>query len=213
MITRMDRYVGNVVKLIDQLGLTDDTIVIFTSDNGTSHLKLEVDYDFFNSVGNLRGLKGSLYEGGIRVPLIAKWPGKIKAGSTSDQRTGFEDWMVTLHDLIDAKTPLVAEHDGYNLTPNILGKANSKRPPLYREFSGYGGQQAVWMGKWKGIRQKMIRKGKNHDPLKIELFDLSKDESESEDLALKHPDVVNKIKDIMEKEHTPSPYFPIKVID
>jgi hypothetical protein len=69
------------------------------------------------------------------------------------------------------------------------------------------------MGKWKGIRQKMIRKGKNHDPLKIELFDLSKDESESEDLALKHPDVVNKIKDIMEKEHTPSPYFPIKVID
>ena len=213
MITRMDRYIGNVVKLIDQLGLTDDTIVIFTSDNGTSHLKLEVDYDFFNSVGNLRGLKGSLYEGGIRVPLIAKWPGKIKAGSTSDQRTGFEDWMVTLHDLIDAKNPLVAEHDGYNLTPSILGKANSKRPPLYREFSGYGGQQAVWMGKWKGIRQKMIRKGKNHDPLKIELFDLSKDESESEDLALKHPDVVNKIKDIMEKEHTPSPYFPIKVID
>ena len=213
MITRMDRYVGNMVNLIERLGLTEDTIVIFTSDNGTSHLKLEVDYDFFNSVGNLRGLKGSLYEGGIRVPLIAKWPGKIEAGSVSDQRTGFEDWMITLHDLIDAKTPLDLEHDGFNITPDLLGQKNSQRPMLYREFSGYGGQQAVWMGKWKGIRQKMIRKGKNHDPLKIEVFDLSKDESESDDLATKHPDVVNQIKDIMEKEHTPSPYFPIKVID
>ncbi|MDC1005492.1 arylsulfatase [Opitutales bacterium] len=213
MITRMDRYIGNVVKLIDQLGLTNDTIVIFTSDNGTTHLKLEVDYDFFNSVGKLRGLKGSLYEGGIRVPLIAKWPGRVQSGSVSDQRTGFEDWMITLHDLIDARTPLIAKHDGYSLAPSLLGKATSKRPPLYREFSGYGGQQAVWMGKWKGIRQKMIRKGNNHDPLKVELFDLSTDESESDDLASKHPDVVNKIKDIMEKEHTPSQYFPIKVID
>jgi arylsulfatase A-like enzyme len=213
MITRMDRYVGNMVNLIERLGLTEDTIVIFTSDNGTSHLKLEVDYDFFNSVGNLRGLKGSLYEGGIRVPLIAKWPGKIEAGSVSDQRTGFEDWMITLHDLIDAKTPLDLEHDGFNITPDLLGQKNSQRPMLYREFSGYGGQQAVWMGKWKGIRQKMIRKGKNHDPLKIELFDLSKDESESDDLATKHPDVVNQIRDIMEKEHIPSQYFPIKVID
>jgi arylsulfatase A len=213
MITRMDRYVGNMVNLIERLGLTEDTIVIFTSDNGTSHLKLEVDYDFFNSVGNLRGLKGSLYEGGIRVPLIAKWPGKIEAGSVSDQRTGFEDWMITLHDLIDAKTPLDLEHDGFNITPDLLGQKNSQRPMLYREFSGYGGQQAVWMGKWKGIRQKMIRKGKNHDPLKIELFDLSTDESESEDLATKHPDVVQQIKGIMEKEHIPSQYFPIKVID
>jgi arylsulfatase A-like enzyme len=213
MITRMDRYVGNMVNLIERLGLTEDTIVIFTSDNGTTHLKLEVDYDFFDSVGNLRGLKGSLYEGGIRVPLIAKWTGKIKAGSVSNQRTGFEDWMVTLHDLIGAKTPLDAEHDGFNITLDLLGKNNANRPPLYREFSGYGGQQAVWMGRWKGIRQKMIRKGKNHDPLKIELFDLSKDESESEDLATKHPDVVNEIKEIMSKEHIPSQYFPIKVID
>ena len=213
MITRMDRYVGNVVKLIEKLGLTNDTIVIFTSDNGTTHLKLEVDYDFFNSVGKLRGLKGSLYEGGIRVPLIVKWPGKIKAGSSTDKMIGFEDWMVTLHNLIDAKASIDAKHDGHDQTDHLLGNCHLARPPLYREFSGYGGQQAVWMGRWKGIRQKMIRKGKNHDPLKIELFDLSKDESESEDLATKHPDVVNQIKDIMEKEHIPSQYFPIKVID
>ena len=105
MITRMDRYVGNVVNLIEKFNLTNDTIIIFSSDNGTTHLKLEVDYDFFESVGNLRGLKGSLYEGGIRVPLLVKWPGKIKAGSISDKMIGFEDWMVTLHHLIDAKDP------------------------------------------------------------------------------------------------------------
>ena len=213
MITRMDRYVGNLVNLIKQLGLSEDTIIIFTSDNGTTHLKLEVDYDFFDSVGNLRGLKGSLYEGGIRVPLLVKWPGKIKAGSVSNKMIGFEDWLVTLHNIIDAKSPLTAKHDGHDQVAHLLGKCHLRRPPLYREFSGYGGQQAVWMGKWKGIRQKMLRKGKNHDPLKIELYDLSKDESESQDLATKHPDVVNQIKDIMEKEHIPSQYFPIKVID
>jgi arylsulfatase A len=213
MITRMDRYVGNVLNLIEKLNLTNDTIVIFSSDNGTTHLKLEVDYDFFDSVGELRGLKGSLYEGGIRVPLLVKWPGKIKAGSVSVKMIGFEDWLVTLHNIIDAKSPLTAKHDGHDQVAHLLGKCHLRRPPLYREFSGYGGQQAVWIGKWKGIRQKMIRKGKNHDPLKIELFDLSKDESESDDLATKHPDVVNEIKDIMEKEHIPSQYFPIKVID
>lgn len=213
MITRMDRYVGNVVNLIEKLNLTNDTIVIFSSDNGTTHLKLEVDYDFFESVGNLRGLKGSLYEGGIRVPLLVKWPGKVKAGSISDKMIGFEDWMVTLHNLIDAKDPLTANHDGHDQTDHLLGNCQLSRPPLYREFSGYGGQQAVWMDKWKGIRQKMIRKGKNHDPLKIELYDLSVDESETEDLASKHPDIVDKIKKMMTDLHVPSKEFPIAVID
>ena len=199
--------------MIDRLGLTKDTIVIFTSDNGTTHLKLEVDYDFFDSVGDLRGLKGSLYEGGIRVPLIVKWPDRIKAGEVSDQMTGFEDWMVTLHSLIGAQTPLVQEHDGHDLAPHLGNEAMPSRPHLYREFSGYGGQQAVWMGKWKGIRQKMIRKGKNHDPLKIELYDLSLDESESKDLSEKHPDIVRRLKEIMEAEHLASREFPIPVID
>ena len=213
MITRMDRYVGNVVNLIEKLNLTNDTIVIFSSDNGTTHLKLEVDYDFFESVGNLRGLKGSLYEGGIRVPLLVKWPGKVKAGSISDKMIGFEDWMVTLHNLIDAKNPLTTNHDGHDQADHLLGNCQLSRPPLYREFSGYGGQQAVWMDKWKGIRQKMIRKGKNHDPLKIELYDLSVDESETEDLAPKHPDIVDKIKKMMTDLHVPSKEFPIAVID
>ncbi len=213
MITRMDTYVGRVLDLVKELGLTKDTIVIFTSDNGTTHLKLEVDYDFFESVGNLRGLKGSLYEGGIRVPLIVKWPGKIKAGSVTDRMTGFEDWLVTLHTLIEAKKPLPVQHDGFEQAKHLLGKCDLVRSPLYREFSGYGGQQAVWAGKWKAIRQKMLRKGKNHDPLKIELYDLYEDPSESNDLASKNPDVVKRLKKLMEEQHVPSKEFPIQVID
>ena len=213
MITRMDRYVGNVVNLIERLNLSKDTVVIFSSDNGTSHLKLEVDYDFFDSVGDLRGLKGSLYEGGIRVPLLVKWPGKIKAGMVSDKMIGFEDWLVTLHSMIQASNPLTAIHDGHDQAEHILGNCELSRPALYREFSGYGGQQAVWMQKWKGIRQKMMRKGKNHDPLKIELYDLSVDESESEDLASKHPEIVDKLRKMMADQHIPSQEFPIPVID
>ncbi len=213
MITRMDTYVGRVLDLIDELGLTDDTIVVFTSDNGTTHLKLEVDYDFFNSVDKLRGLKGSLYEGGIRVPLIVKWPGKVKAGTQSDLVTGLEDWMVTILDLIGVKDLLPDDRDGISIAPTLLGKKQTKRKFLYREFSGYGGQQAVWLGKWKGIRQKMLRKGKNHDPLKIQLYDLEADPSESKDLAAKNPGVVKRLAKLMADEHVPSPHFPMKPID
>ena len=214
MITRMDTYIGRVIDLIEELGLTDDTIVIFTSDNGTTHLKLEVDYDFFNSVDKLRGLKGSLYEGGIRVPLIVKWPGKVKAGSQSDLVTGLEDWMATIHELVGVKKPMPEENrDGVSITPTLLGKKQEPRSFLYREFSGYGGQQAVWQGKWKGIRQKMLRKGKNHDPLKIQLYDLEADPSESTDLASKHPEVVERIRKLMAEQHVPSPHFPMKPID
>ena len=213
MITRMDTYIGRVIDLVEDLGLTKDTIVIFTSDNGTTHLKLEVDYDFFESVGKLRGLKGSLYEGGIRVPLIVKWPGKVKADSQSDLVTGLEDWMVTIHELAGVKKPMPKNHDGISIAPALLGKKQKPRPFLYREFSGYGGQQAVWAGKWKAIRQKMLRKGKNHDPLKIELYDLEKDVSESNDLASKNPEVVKRLKKLMEDQHVPSKEFPMHVID
>ena len=211
MITRMDRYIGKVLKLLDELDLTQNTIVVFTSDNGVSHLKQEVDYDFFESVGNLRGLKGSLYEGGIRVPLLVKWPEKIKGGSVSDKMSGFEDWLVTFHDLIEAKNSLPSNHDGQSLGPHLLGKPSDDRKFLYREFSGYGGQQAVWMGKWKGVRQDINRKKKAS--LELELYDLSTDESESIDLASKYPDIVSKIEEIMLKEHVPSLEFPMKRID
>ena len=212
MITRMDRYVGNILNELKQHGLEENTIVVFTSDNGTTHLKDEVDYDFFESVKPLRGLKGSLYEGGVRVPLIVKWPGRVKAGSKSNIQTGFEDWMPTLLDLIGAQTKAPASIDGISIAPAILGKKQPRRPFLYREFSSYGGQQAVWMGKWKGIRQNMLKKS-NKDPLKIELYDLKADVSESKDVAAENPKIVARLRKLMEREHVNSDVFKFAPID
>lgn len=212
MITRLDRYVGRVLDLLEELKLAENTIVVFTSDNGTTHLKDEVDYEFFESVKPLRGLKGSLYEGGVRVPLIVRWPGKIEAGSASDVVTGFEDWMPTLLDLCGPETTAPDKIDGVSIAPALLGKAQPEREFLYREFTGYGGQQAVWTGKWKAIRQNMLKKG-NDDPLKIELYDLEADVSESEDVSAANPDVVAKVQQLLEREHTPSTDFPFKPLD
>ena len=212
MITRMDRYIGRVLDLVNELGLAENTIVVFTSDNGTTHLKAEVDYDFFESVKPLRGLKGSLYEGGMRVPLIVRWPSKIKAGSTSGFVTGFEDWMPTLLDLIGEKTSAPAGIDGISIANTLLGKKQRPRKFLYREFSGYGGQQAVWAGRWKAVRQNILRKN-NKTPLKIELYDLKADISESNNVAANNPKVVARLKKIMTREHTPSEFYPIKPLD
>jgi arylsulfatase len=212
MITRMDRYIGRVLDLVNELGLAENTIVVFTSDNGTTHLKAEVDYDFFESVKPLRGLKGSLYEGGVRVPLIVRWPGKIKAGSTSDFVTGFEDWMPTLLDLIGEKTSAPADIDGISIANTLLGKKQRPRKFLYREFSGYGGQQAVWAGRWKAVRQNILRKN-NKTPLRIELYDLEADVGESNDVAAENPKVVARLRKLMTREHTPSGVYPIKPLD
>lgn len=211
MITRLDSYVGRVLDLLDELGLSENTIVVFTSDNGTTHLKDEVDYDFFESVKPLRGLKGSLYEGGVRVPLIVRWPGKVKAGSVSDYRTGFEDWLPTLLDLIGEKSRVPDGVDGVSIAPTLRGKRQGERKFLYREFTGYGGQQAVWMGRWKGVRQNMLRK--KEDRLKIELYDLKRDIAESEDVAAENPTVVARIRKVMEVQHEPSKVFPFRTID
>jgi len=206
MITRMDRYVGNVLSLLDELGLADNTLVLFSSDNGATYLK-DVDYEFFESVGPLRGLKGSLYEGGVRVPLIARWPGKVKPGSVSARVVGFEDLLPTLADATGAKTPQGV--DGISFVPTLEGKTQEERPFLYREFSGYGGQVSVRMGKWKAIRQKLLR---NADA-PIELYDLSADVSESKDVAAQHPDIVAKARRLIRDQHASSSLFPIKALD
>ncbi|HCA49585.1 MAG TPA: N-acetylgalactosamine-6-sulfatase [Planctomycetaceae bacterium] len=211
MITRLDRRFGNVLQTLEELGLSENTIVIFTSDNGTTHLKKEVDYDFFKSVGELRGLKGSLFEGGIRVPLIVKWPGRIQHGTTSDVVTGLEDWLPTLLDLLGASKEIPKGVDGISIAPALLQGEEIEREFLYREFSGYGGQQAVWLRDWKGIRPRILRK--NDQPLKIELYNLREDPSESEDIAVKHPEIVAEIRAIMLREHVPSQQFPIAPLD
>jgi arylsulfatase A-like enzyme len=212
MITRMDRYVGRILDLLKELELEENTIVVFTSDNGTTHLKQEVDYDFFQSVKPLRGLKGSLYEGGIRVPLIVRWPGKVEAGSINSFMTGLEDWLPTLLAMtgLEEKTP--DNIDGISIAATLSSHRQARRPFLYREFSGYGGQQAVWMANWKGIRQNMLRKN-NADPLKIELYNLATDIGESKNVAAENPKLVAQMRQLMDQQHTPSELFPIRPLD
>ena len=208
MITRMDRYVGNVLKLLDELDLTDNTIVIFSSDNGTTHLHEEVDYEFFASVGELRGLKGSLYEGGVRVPTIVRWPGWVKPGTSSDRVSGFEDWLPTILKLVGAATPVPDDVDGISLAPTLFGQQQPARPFLYREFSGYGGQQTIRVGDWKAVRQNM-RRGN----LEIELYNLATDIGEQKNVAAQHPKIVAELRQLMQREHTPSALFPLRPID
>jgi arylsulfatase A-like enzyme len=204
MISRMDRNVGNVLRLLDELNLADNTIVVFSSDNGTTTLNQEVDAEFFDSVGDLRGLKGSLYEGGVRVPAIVRWTGHIEPGSTSDRVSGFEDWVPTLLELIGAPEATPAGIDGISLAPTLLGQEQPPRPFLYREFPSGGGQQTIRVGDWKAVRQNISRG--NGD---IELYDIANDVSEQHNVASQHPDLVARLAELMEQEHTPSELFPL----
>ena len=208
MITRLDSYVGKLLDLLDELDLSDNTIVVFSSDNGTTHLGEEVDYEFFKSVGELRGLKGSLYEGGIRVPTIVRWPGHVASGSKSDFVGGFEDWMPTLLDMAGHGNSVPEEATGISLKPTLLGQRQTPRDYLYREFSGYGGQQAIRVGDWKAVRQNMSKGN-----LKVELYDLAKDIGESNDVASEHPELVERLTAKMESVRSPSKDFPLIPLD
>lgn len=211
-ITAMDTYVGRILDLLDELNLTENTIVVFSSDNGTTFLP-EADYEFFDSVGPLRGLKGSLYEGGVRVPLIVRWPGRIAAGTTSDALTGFEDWLPTLMDLIGSDQPL-PENDGVSLAPVLFGECDEAREFLYREFAAYGGQQAVWLdgGKWKAIRQNLLKKSPEQRG-EIELYHLDDDIGETNDVAGAHPEIVARARNLMDSERVPSEAFRFPPLD
>ena len=213
MISKLDTQVGEVIDLVAELGLSENTLVIFTSDNGTTHLKEEVDYDFFKSVGELRGLKGELYEGGVRVPQIAAWPGKIPAGTSSDRVTGFEDWLPTILELAGFADSTPGDIDGISLASTLRGEKQDPRPFLYREFPSYGGQQAVWLGqRWKGIRTELKKKGVKPD-LTVQLYDLEEDLSESKDVATQHPEVVKQIEALMKSERVPTEAFPFPALD
>lgn len=212
MISRLDRDTGLLMKELRKLGLEENTLVLFSSDNGTTHLKKEVDYEFFDSVGPLRGLKGSLYEGGIRVPMIARWPGKIEPGTTTDHISAFWDVMPTLAEVAGVEPP--SGIDGISFAPTLFGETQRQQQHdfLYWEFTGYGGQQAVRTGKWKGVRQGLRRRN-NPNPLKIELYNLEQDIGESQDVAADHPGVVARIRKIMQTEHDPSVIFPLGPLD
>ena len=208
MISHMDRDVGKIMALVKELGLDEDTLVMFSSDNGPTFNRLGgSDSDFFESAKPFSGLKGSVHEGGIRVPLVARWPGRIKPGTTSDHISAFWDVLPTLCEVSGAKPP--ADIDGISFAPTLLGAGRQKQHEyLYWEFAAYSGQQAVRMGKWKALRKGMFR-GNMH----IHLYDLETDVAEKHDVSEKHPEVVAKIKRIMADAHTPSKVFPFKQID
>lgn len=212
MITHMDRDIGLIMERIKKLGLDDNTLIIFTSDNGPTFNRLGgSDSEFFESNKPFTGLKGDVLEGGIRVPMVARWPGKIKAGSVSDHVAAFWDVMPTLAELAGTKAP--AKTDGISFLPTLLGKSNQKKHEyLYWEFPSYGGQQAVRMGKWKGVRRDMF-KNNNKEPLRIFLYNLEKDIKEQNDVAAEHPEIVKQMEAIMKREHVPSKLFPFKHID
>ena len=213
MVEHVDADVGKIMSLVKELGLDEKTIVFFTSDNGPTYDRLGgSDSAFFESAGIFRGLKGSLYEGGIRVPLVARWPGKIKPGTVANHVSAFWDVLPTLCDLTETQQPQGI--NGISLAPTLLGqpKQQQQHDFLYWEFPSYGGQQVVRMGDWKGVRQNMLKKG-NPDPLKIELYNLAEDPGESQDVASSHPEIVSKIAEIMQSNHVNSELFPFAAID
>jgi arylsulfatase A-like enzyme len=214
MITRMDREVGRVLDLLKEFGLEENTIVVFTSDNGPLFNQHGgTDADFFNSAAGFRGRKGSYYEGGFRVPCLVRWNGKIRPGTIADRVTGFEDWLPTLLELIGEKRQTPAGIDGLSFAPTLLGQSQPARPFLYRESPGYGGQQCVRAGDWKLVRQN-LKAGPNapRQPT-TELYNLATDPRENTDVAAQHPDVVDRLSTIARREHTPTTLWPIRALD
>ena len=202
MMTRMDRGVGQVLDLLDELKIANNTLVLFSSDNGPHH---EGGHQpgFFNSNGPLKGHKRDLYEGGIRVPLIAYWPGRVKADSVSDHICAHWDLMPTFCELANIPTP--KHTDGISYVPALTGGKQKKHDYLYWEFHSYGNAQAIRMGDWKAIRLKV----KNDPDAPIQLYNLKQDIGETKNIAATHPNVVKRIAPLFKEAHTPSERFPL----
>ncbi len=198
MITYLDKQVGRVMATLKKLKLDENTLVIFSSDNGATFDVGGVDTEFFNSVGGLRGRKQDLYEGGIREPMIARWPGKIKAGKLTDHPSVQFDLMATLSELTGQKIPVAT--DGISFLPTLLGKEQKSHPFLYFEFPEKSGQIAVRIGHFKGVKSQL----KKDKQAPWELFDLAKDPSERNDIAKEHANLLKQMDEIVKKEHRPS---------
>ena len=194
MVALVDKDVGRLMQKLKDLGIDDNTLVIFSSDNGANDECIEP----LKSTGGLRGFKRMLYEGGIRAPFIARMPGKIAPGTTSDVLTTSVDFMPTAADL--AGVPHPARLDGISILPTLLGQKQAKQhDSLYFEIYEPYFQQSVRMGDWKGYRL--------GTKAPLELYDLKADPAEKQDIAAAHPEIVKKIEAIMLAEHTPSPHY------
>jgi uncharacterized sulfatase len=202
MITRMDADIGRLLDLLKQLKLDDRTIVMFSSDNG-HHDEGGHDTDLFDPNGPLRGMKRDLYEGGVRVPMLARWPEHVPPGTVSDHVGYFGDLMATAASLAGVQPP--EGLDSISFLPTLLGEKEGQEQHdyLYWEFYERGTKQAVRMGKWKAVRQPMFTGS-------TELYDLSEDIGEENNVAEEHPDVVAKMEAAMQEAHVPSPRWEVK---
>lgn len=201
MITRLDRDVGRIIHHLRTLGIEQNTIIFFTSDNGPSAERLH-DVQFFDSNGPLRGVKRDLYEGGIRVPMIVRWPGRVPAGRVSDQVLAFWDVMPTLAEL--AGLPGPKGIDGISMVPTLLGqKQEQQHNYLYWDYGHTRGNysQALRMGNWKGVR--------NAPGATLELYDLATDEGEAHNVANRQTEVVARIEQLMKEACVASSDYPI----
>ncbi len=198
VITRMDRHMGEMMRHLDRLGLTRDTIVLFTSDNGPQDVAPH-NPRFFTSSGPLRGIKRDLYEGGIRVPAVLRWPGKAPAGTVNRHPWIHYDILATLADLVGRPAP--SDTDGISVLPLWQGKPGKTHLPFYWEFHERGFHQAVRMGDWKGIRHGLKQP--------LELYNLRHDPAETTNLASRHPEIVRRMETFLATARTDSPDFPV----
>jgi arylsulfatase A-like enzyme len=198
MVNNLDDYVGDIVAKLEVLGLTEDTLIIFTSDNGP-HQEAGHDPVYFDSNGPLRGFKRDLYEGGIRVPMITWWPGQIAAGSRTDHISAFWDVMPTLAEV--AKVNVSGNIDGISFLPTLLGEPGQESHAyLYWEFHEKRGRVAIRKGFWKGVRYDV-----SVDPHStLELYDLSRDIGEEFNVAAMYPEVVIELDKLLAQARTVS---------
>lgn len=216
MISDLDEHVGTVMAKLAEHGLSETTLVAFTSDNGTTHGGRDprfhiggVDARFFKSTAGLKGWKGSVDEGGIRVPCVVKWPGQIAAGSVTDVPSYFPDWFPTLASIANAALPTGQHLDGINLVDVFKGQPKVVRDHLMIwDFHGYGGLLAIRDGKWKAVRRDLLKK-----PSPWELYDLDADKAESKDVAKAHPEIVERLEAAYIKTRTVEPDFPLPLYD
>ena len=200
MISYLDDQLGELIAALKEAGVYENTIIIFSSDNGPTYTG-GVDFEFFESskpfTSGYGRTKGFVYEGGIRSPLIVSWPGHIKAGTQSDHISAFYDLMPTICDFAGIES--AKNIDGISFKPALLSERQDEHDFLYWEFPSYNGQQAVRLGKWKGVRKDIF-----DGNLDVELYDLATDIEEMNDVSSQYPEIVKEIENIMENEHVPA---------
>ncbi len=200
MIAHLDKQVGQILAKLKAYGIDRNTLVIFSSDNGP-HQEGKNNLEFFDANGPLRGMKRALYEGGIRVPFLARWPGRIKAGTTNDQIGYFGDLLAMACELTKQATPTGL--DSLSFLPALRGRKAAQHKYLYFEFYEQGGRQSVRFGKWKAIREPMFTGA-------VQLFDLTNDVGEANDVAAKHPDIVRQAIGYMNEAHIDDPNWQVR---